>query len=62
MHSHSETHDGEYESNNKKERMVKKKKYAIIVGIGAIIGAVLAAIGLGKMKDVARLGKCHCKK
>lgn len=42
--------------------MAKKKKYAVLIGIGAIVGVVLAIVGFGKTKGVAYLGKCHCKK
>lgn len=43
----------------------KKTKIAILAGICAVVGigvAFLAAVGLGKKKGVACLGKCHCKK
>ena len=43
----------------------KIKKYIIMVAIGALLGAigtVLAALGLGKMKDVAYLGNCPRRK
>lgn len=42
-----------------------KKKIAILVGIGAIVGIgvmFLATVGLGKKKGMACLGKCHCVK
>ncbi len=45
--------------------MVVKKKIAIAVGIGAIVGigmSFLTTIGLGKKKGVACLKKCYCKK
>ena len=42
-----------------------KKKIAILVGIGAIVGIgvmFLATVGLGKKKGVARLGMSHWMK
>ena len=45
--------------------MANKKKIAIAVGIGAVVGigmVILTGLGLGKKKGGAYLGKCHCKK
>ena len=45
--------------------MANKKKIAIAVGIGAVVGigmTILASLGLGKKQGGAYLGKCHCKK
>ena len=45
--------------------MANKKKIAIAVGIGAVVGiemTILAGLGLGKNKGGAYLGMCHCKK
>ena len=45
--------------------MANKKKIAIAVGIGAVVGigmTILAGLGLGKKQGGAYLGKCHCKK
>ena len=45
--------------------MANKKKIAIAVGIGAVVGigmTILAGLGLGKKQGGADLGKCHCKK
>ena len=45
--------------------MAYKKKIAIAVGIGAVVGigmAILTGLGLGKKQGGAYLGKCHCKK
>lgn len=45
--------------------MANKKKIAIAVGIGAVVGigmTILAGLGLAKKQGGAYLGKCHCKK
>lgn len=45
--------------------MANKKKIAIAVGIGAVVGigmTFLAIVGIGKKTGGAYLGKCHCKK
>ena len=45
--------------------MANKKKIAIAVGIGAVVGigmTILAGLGLGKKQGGAYLGKFHCKK
>lgn len=45
--------------------MANKKKIAIAVGIGAVVGigmTILTGLGLGKKQGGAYLGKCHCKK
>ena len=45
--------------------MANKKKIAIAVGIGAVVGigmTILAGLGLGKKQSGAYLGKCHCQK